>query len=85
MTSPQHTLVSELSEQLNLIHAGVVKLRAAKDHANASKSVQPQAELYANKVKPIMESIRESADLLEGLCEDGRWPFPKLREILFTR
>lgn len=85
MSSPQHALVTDLSAQLKLIFDGVVALRAAKDKANVANGVKAQAGLYANSVKPIMETIRESADLLEGLCEDGRWPFPKLREILFTR
>ena len=85
MASPQHELVQSLSEALNSIHQDVKALQAAKDEANSASDSVAQAQLYASKVRPIMDVIRVSADRLEGLCEDGRWPFPKLREILFTR
>ena len=43
------------------------------------------AKGYAEVVKPLMEEVRIQVDQLEKLTEDGRWPFPKLRELLFTR
>ena len=39
----------------------------------------------ARPMKPVMEQIRVQVDQLEKLTEDSRWPFPKLRELLFTR
>jgi glutamine synthetase len=85
MAFPQHEVVQDLSEALNSIHQDVKALQAAKQEANSASNSVAQAQLYASKVRPIMDVIRVSADRLEGLCEDGRWPFPKLREILFTR
>jgi len=47
--------------------------------------LEKQAVEFSEKVKPLMDVVREHADRLEMLVDDEIWPLPKLREILFTR
>ncbi|MCC6571336.1 MAG: hypothetical protein IT274_06915, partial [Chitinophagales bacterium] len=44
-----------------------------------------QAAVYSDKVKPMMDEIREIADNLEGIVDDDLWPLPKYREMLFSK
>ena len=37
----------------------------------------------AEQIK-AMDSLRKTVDRLEGLVDDGKWPMPKYREILFV-
>jgi glutamine synthetase len=44
---------------------------------------QTKAEMYANKIKPLFETIRNHADKLEMIVDDKFWQLPKYRELLF--
>jgi glutamine synthetase len=41
------------------------------------------AVAFRDRVVPVMNAVREHADLLETLVDDALWPLPKYREILF--
>ena len=46
---------------------------------------QKKAYAYCDNVKPYFDTIREHIDKLEMIVADEAWPFPKYREILFTK
>jgi glutamine synthetase len=60
------------------------KMYAEKDKA-AKMDVEKQADAYSQKIKPLMDTVRDHADALELIVDDEVWPLPKMREILFTR
>jgi len=70
---------------LSATYATLETLRAERVKVNEMDSLHAKAKGYAEMVKPLMEELRIQVDQLEKLTEDGRWPFPKLRELLFTR
>jgi len=85
MTTAQRSILEDLSVGLTTVHELVAKLRSERSQANKMDDMHEKARRYADRVKPVMEQIRVQVDQLEKLTEDSRWPFPKLRELLFTR
>ena len=84
MTTAQRSILEDLSVGLSTVHELVAKLRSERSQANKMDDMHEKARRYADRVKPVMEQIRVQVDQLEKLTEDSRWPFPKLRELLFT-
>jgi len=85
MTQAQMGILEALSAGLSATYATLETLRAERVKVNEMDSLHAKAKGYAEMVKPLMEELRIQVDQLEKLTEDGRWPFPKLRELLFTR
>ncbi|QQR97512.1 MAG: glutamine synthetase III [Sphingobacteriales bacterium] len=80
------------TDMLKKIAEGIEKLNKLSDEmtafrikANEMKASKKQADLYCEKVKPLMEQIRESVDDLEAIIDNEIWPLPKYREMLFTK
>jgi glutamine synthetase len=75
-------LISEGIDKLIKLDKEMFDLRVkGNDISNAKK----QAALYCDKVKPIMDEMREIVDKIEGLVDDELWPLPKYREMLFSK
>ena len=85
MTVAQRGILEELSAGVSATYEVVNKLRTERCKVNEMDGLHAVAKGYAEVVKPLMEECRVQVDQLEKLTEDGRWPFPKLRELLFTR
>ena len=85
MTVAQRGILEELSAGVSATYEVVNKLRTERCKVNEMDGMHAVAKGYAEIVKPLMEECRIQVDQLEKLTEDGRWPFPKLRELLFTR
>jgi len=85
MTYAQRSILEELSAGLSATYTTLESLRAERSKVNEMDDLHAVAKGYAEVVKPLMEEVRIQVDQLEKLTEDGRWPFPKLRELLFTR
>ena len=85
MTVAQRGILEELSAGVSATFEVVNKLRTERCKVNELDGMHAVAKGYAEIVKPLMEECRIQVDQLEKLTEDGRWPFPKLRELLFTR
>lgn len=83
-TKTQVELIREISAGINTIRTNSEKMRIEREKA-AKMDLEKQAEVYVNKIKPLMDEIREGADNLEMIVDDELWPLPKMREILFTR
>jgi len=81
----QLEVIKKISEHLEVIKTDVDKMVEARKVANKIESAEEKAIAYCDTVKPFTESIRYHADKLEQLIDDGYWPLPKLRELLFTK
>jgi len=76
------TQISEGIDKLVKLNQDMFDLRVK---GNDLKSAQKQASLYVDKVKPLMDEIRDITDKLEGIVDDELWPLPKYREMLFAK
>jgi glutamine synthetase len=85
MTTAQRSILEELSAGVSATYASLEAMRSERSKINEMGDLHAMAKGYAEVVKPLMEEVRVQVDQLEKLTEDGRWPFPKLRELLFTR
>ena len=81
----QIDLIKDISEHLNKVKSYTDAMIVERKKANKLKSEEKKAFAYCDKVKPYFYEIRYHVDKLEMLIDDEIWPFPKLREILFTR
>jgi glutamine synthetase len=74
--------ISEGIDKLIKLDKEMFDLRVkGNDMANAKK----QAVMYSDKIKPLMDEIRDITDNLEGIVDDELWPLPKYREMLFSK
>jgi glutamine synthetase len=53
--------------------------------ANQTEDPKAKALAYEQNIAPYFQKIRYHADKLEIIVDDEIWPFPKYREMLFTR
>ena len=78
-------LIEEIAERTERIEQLVEELTDARRVANRMKDIHQRAIQYHDTVCPHMEAIRDEADHLEMIVEDGLWTLPKYRELLFIR
>ncbi|MBR0276555.1 MAG: glutamine synthetase III [Prevotella sp.] len=78
-------LIEEIAERTERIEQLVDELTDARRVANRIASVRERAITYHDTVCPKMQLIRDEADHLEMIVEDGLWTLPKYRELLFIR
>ena len=78
-------LIEEIAERTERIEQLVEDLTEARRVANRTHDVHQRAIEYHDTVCPHMEAIRQEADHLEMIVEDGLWTLPKYRELLFIR
>ncbi len=78
-------LIEEIAERTEKIEQLVDELTEARRVANRIGDIHQRAIAYHDTVCPKMEAIRNEADHLEMIVEDGLWTLPKYRELLFIR
>ena len=78
-------LIEEIAERTERIEQLVEELTEARRVANRISDIHQRAIAYHDTVCPHMEAIRQEADHLEMIVEDGLWTLPKYRELLFIR
>ena len=78
-------LIEEIAERTERIERLVEELTEARRVANHIADIHQRAIAYHDTVCPKMEDIRQEADKLEMIVEDGLWTLPKYRELLFIR
>ena len=78
-------LIEEIAERTERIEQLVEELTDARRVANRIGDIHQRAIAYHDAVCPKMELIRDEADHLEMIVEDGLWTLPKYRELLFIR
>jgi glutamine synthetase len=80
----QLEMVKQLATHINALKSLINKMRDERAAANELGSKE-KAFAYNDKVKPVMEQIREHAEELEDLVDDSEWPVAKYRELLFLK
>ena len=78
-------LIEEIAERTERIESLVEELTEARRVANHIADIHQRAITYHDTVCPKMQDIRNEADKLEMIVEDGLWTLPKYRELLFIR
>ncbi len=78
-------LIEEIAERTQAIETLTDELIEARRVANRIESIHERAIAYHDTVSTKMEAIRNEADELEMVIEDGLWTLPKYRELLFIR
>lgn len=79
----QQQLLEQLSVHISALNMLVLAMIQARKKANPQE-LENKAQSYNTKVLPYFSKIRKHSDKLELLIEDGLWPLPKYRELLFT-
>ncbi|MDZ4804927.1 MAG: glutamine synthetase III [Candidatus Eisenbacteria bacterium] len=76
---------SALGDGLSEILAAAEQLRGRLAEVEGIHDEAKKARRLADEVRTLLADVRTSADRLENLIEDGSWPLPKYREMLFVR
>jgi glutamine synthetase len=84
-TSGLETIITEISNHINVIITKVDEMTEERKKANNLKDARSKAIAYCDKVKPHFDEIRYHADKLELMVDDELWSMPKFRELLFTK
>ena len=78
-------IIQEIAERTSCIEKGVEELVEARKKANKIDDEHQKAIAYHDTVEPKLDTIRYEIDKLELIVDDGLWPLPKYRELLFIR
>ena len=78
-------IVEEIAERTSIIERMVDELVEARKKANKIADEHEKAIAYHDTVEPKLDGIRYQIDKLELVVDDGLWPLPKYRELLFIR
>jgi glutamine synthetase len=84
-TIVQEELLKDLSNHLVKMQTNSREMITKRKQANQISNIEKRAEAYRDTVKSYFDEIAYHANKLEVLVDDELWPFPKLREMLFTR
>ncbi len=84
-TAAQAELVGKISKHIGNLKTKVDEMLDARKKANNLEDNRSMAVAYCEKVRPLVEEIRNHVDKLELLVDDRLWPLPKYRELLFLR
>jgi glutamine synthetase len=85
LSSRNMKLIEEIAKRTERIEQLVEELTEARRVANRITDIHLRAIQYHDTVCPKMQLIRNEADHLEMIVEDGLWTLPKYRELLFIR
>ena len=85
LTARNMKLIEDIAQRTEAIERLVDELTDARRVANRIQNIHQRAIAYHDTVLPHMEAIRNEADHLEMIIEDGLWTLPKYRELLFIR
>lgn len=85
VASYQVEMVERISTLMNKLHATGKKMSKAREQVLKYTASPERAEAFCQKVKPLMDEIREYCDDLELIVDDRIWPLIKYRELLFMR
>ena len=83
-TKEQRYILQKLSSHMNEMQAHAIEMLECRKKANKIEDIAKKSEAYRDTVKVHFEKIAYHCDKLEVFVDDELWPFPKLREMLFT-
>lgn len=78
-------LIKYINQRISIISNSVVDMIEARKKINKVTDVSKRAKAYNDEIKPYFEVIRHNMDKLELVVDDGLWPLPKYRELLFVK
>jgi glutamine synthetase len=78
----QKSDVTALAQLIADLKGSVTALDHAVEKAETD-NLDKKAAAFAGGVSDAMVAVREACDKLEGVVDDGLWPLPKYREMLF--
>jgi glutamine synthetase len=81
--NPDRSLVAKLAAYCQSLLSGCAKLEQSLAHGGGG--VSEHLSHCATSLLPSMLAVREAADGLEQLIDDGCWPLPTYQEMLFMR
>jgi glutamine synthetase len=71
-------------EEISLLLVKLCEARGELEKATSQcHGHEEKALTYARTIAPAMMAVRTVADKLEEIVSDGRWPLPKVREMLY--
>ncbi|MEM7773010.1 MAG: glutamine synthetase III [Cyanobacteria bacterium P01_E01_bin.6] len=73
-----------IADLANSMLAAVGKLSAAMETHDFASTAE-HMQYCAKTIRPLMDSVREYADALEGEISDEFWPLPTYEEMLFIK
>ena len=77
--------VEIVSNHIEELRENIKAMNDVREKALSKKESRSIAILFAEKVKPYFDTIRQHADTLELIIDDADWKLPKYREMLFIR
>ncbi|HMX04657.1 MAG TPA: glutamine synthetase III [Chitinophagales bacterium] len=81
----QLDLAQTITLHINHLRSSLERMVEERKRANHIEHAREKAYAYCNDVKPLFDTIREHADMLERYLPDASWPLPKYRELLFVK
>jgi glutamine synthetase len=81
----QLDLAQTITLHINHLRSSLERMVEERKRANHIEHAREKAYAYCNEVKPLFDTIREHADMLERYLPDASWPLPKYRELLFVK
>jgi glutamine synthetase len=81
----QTNILKQISESIDKLIKLDKEMFDLRVKGNEQSNVLKQALMYCDKVRPIMDQMRDLADGLEAIVDDELWPLPKYREMLFSK
>jgi len=83
-TSMHSAMVKDLFEKTSKLKFAIDQLESINNESeHGSEDLLAHARFYRDKVIPAMDRVRSIADELELMVDDGLWPLPKFREMLY--
>jgi glutamine synthetase len=83
--SAQTDILKQICEGIDKLIKLEKEMHDLRVKGNDLTNVLKQALLYCDKVRPIMDEMRDITDSLESIVDDELWPLPKYREMLFSK
>ncbi|MBL8857982.1 MAG: glutamine synthetase III [Planctomycetes bacterium] len=81
----QRELLAQITDAINKLRTATGEISKARHAAEETKGNDNAiAHAFRDILIPVMNRVREQADLLEQIVDDDLWPLPKYREILFV-
>lgn len=81
----QNNLVTSIGHHIHQLFDIDNELSDLRIKAEAKENIHMKAMLYCNEINSLLENARHHIDELETIIEDGLWPLPKYREMLFIK
>ncbi len=77
-------LLTDLAKTIDAFKSAADKLATGLDHTNGHSTFK-HAKYMRDTIIPLMNTLREHGDTLEGWIPSEYWPLPTYREMLFIK